>query len=135
MEEPNIINYVQEATPAKFRMYLRGPVRFGRFFATRFLWNIEAEGRTWQENIFVIAVGLLTSATVIIDCVCIVVEFIARLFWYVLKSFVRLIFYAVKVVLDKLFGTALRWITIITIILILYFKWDEISEILRLWRW
>lgn len=126
---------VYEPVAARFRVMFRGPVKFGAFFLTRCLYHLDARGKAWQENAFVVAVGVLTVAAVSLDIVAIYCAWMARLAFYVLRGLWRLTLYAAKVVLDKLVGTAFKWAAVAAIILILYFKWDEISAALRLWRW
>lgn len=135
MKEPEIINYIPEDETPKFRLFFARPVRFGAFFLTRCLYSIDAEGKPWQQNIFVVAVGLMTAPTAIIDAICLLVAYAARLVWYIIKSLWSLAVYAAKVVLKYLFGTALKWATLVLIALILWLKWDEIVTIIRLWRW
>lgn len=135
MKEREIINYIPEGETPKFRLFFARPAKFGAFFLTRCLYSIEAEGKPWQQNIFVVTVGILTAPTAAIDAVCLLVAYLARLIWYVIKSLWSLVIYAAKVVLRYFFGTALRWVTLILIALILCLKWDEITAIIRCWHW
>lgn len=135
MKEDKIINYVPEGQQPKFRLFFARPAKFGAFFLTRCLYSIEAEGKVWQQNFFVVTVGVLTVPTATIDAVCLLVAYLAQLIWYVIKSLWSLVIYAAKVVLRYFFGTALRWVTLILIALILWLKWDEITAIIRCWHW
>lgn len=135
MKEPEIINYIPEDEMPKFRLFFARPAKFGAFFLTRCLYSIEAEGKPWQQNMFIATVGILTAPTAIIDTVCLLVAYLARLVWYIIKSLWSLVIYAVKVILRYFFGTALKWVTLVLIALILWLKWDEITNIIRLWHW
>lgn len=124
-----------EPVKMRFRVMWRGAVKFGAFFLTRCLYNLDVEGKAWQCNLFVVTAGALTIPAVALDLVVLLVAWMARLAFYILRSLWRLVLYAAKVVIDKFLGTALKWATVAAIILILYWKWDEISAYLRLWRW
>lgn len=124
-----------EPVNTRFRVMWRGAVKFGAFFLTRCLYNLDVQGRAWQQNVFVVTAGALTIPAVALDLVSLLVAWMARLLFYMLRSLWRLILYAAKVVIDKLLGTALKWAVMVAIILILYLKWDEISAYIRLWRW
>lgn len=118
----------------RFRINRREPVKFGAFFLVRSLYALDAEGRAWQKNTFAVAVGVLTIAAIALDCVAIVFVCLGKLTFYILRSVWDVVLYAVKVVLNKLFGTALKWVTIVLIILILYLKWHEITAIIASWH-
>lgn len=135
MKEPEIINYIPERETPKFRLFFARPVAFGAWFLTRCLYSIDVEGKVWQQNMFIATVGILTAPTAIIDTVCLLVAYLARLVWYIIKSLWSLVMYAVKVILRYFFGTALKWVTLVLIALILWLKWDEITNIIRLWHW
>lgn len=135
MKEREITNYIPEGETPKLRLFFARPAKFGAFFLTRCLYSIEAEGKPWQQNIFVVTVGILTAPTATVDAVCLLVAYLARLIWYVIKSLWSLVIYAAKVVLRYFFDTALRWVTLILIALILWLKWDEITAIIRCWHW
>lgn len=133
MEDIKDVVYTEEA--AGFRLLFRRPVKFGAFFFTRCLYAIDAKGSTLQENLFIIAVGVLTLATFALDIVALAVMWFARMSWYVLRGLWDALLYVFRIIIEKCLGTALKWIIIVLIALILYVKWDEITNILRLWRW
>lgn len=133
MEDIKDVVYTEEA--AGFRLMFRGPVSFGAFFFTRCLYAIDAKGSTWQENIFIIAVGVLTLATFALDVVALAVMWFARMSWYILCGLWRAILYVFRVVVEKCLGTALKWVTVALIMLIIYLKWDEITSIISRWSW
>ena len=135
MKEPEIINYIPEKETPKFRLFFARPVAFGAWFFTRCLYSIDVEGKAWQQNIFVVFVGLFTVVTVAADAVALLVAWIFRAAFYILRELWRLVVYAVKVVFERFLGTALRWIAFVLVALILWLKWDEITAIIRLWRW
>lgn len=135
MEDDDITNYIPEGETPKFRLFFARPARFGAWFLTRCLYSIDVEGKVWQQNLFVVCVGLLTVLTVAADAVALLVAWIFRAAFYVLRELWRLVVYAVKVVFDKFFGTALRWIAFASVVLIVWLKWDEITAMIRLWRW
>lgn len=134
MKEPEIINYIPERETPKFRLFFARPAKFGAFFLTRCLYSIDAEGKVWQQNIFIVFVGALTIAAVAVDLVALLLVWTGKLMFYILRSVWDVVLYAVKVVLNKLFGTALKWVTIVLIILILYLKWHEITAIIASWH-
>lgn len=134
MEEREVINYIPKDETPKFRLFFARPVVFGAWFFTRCLYSIDVEGKAWQQNIFVVLVGVLTLAAVAVDLVAFLVSYTGRFAFFILRSLWDVVIYAVKVVLNKFFGTALKWITIVLIILILYLKWHEIAAILRSWH-
>ena len=125
---------IYEPVANHFRLFVGRPVKLGAFFTTRCLYSLEVDGRVWQKNIFVAVVGALTIAAVAVDLVALLFIWTGRLMFYILRSVWDLVLYAVKVVLNKLFGTALKWVTIILIILILYLKWHEIAAIIASWH-
>ena len=135
MKEPEIINYVPEDETPKFRLFFARPVAFGAWFLTRCLYSVDVEGKVWQQNLFVVLVGLLTAVTVVTDVVALLVAWILRAAFYILRELWRLVVYAVKVVFERFFGTALRWIAFVLVALILLLKWDEITAAIRLWHW
>ena len=118
----------------RFRIHRREPVEFGAFFLVRSLYALEADGRAWQKNIFAVAVGVLTVAAIALDCVALVFVCLGKLIFYIVRSLWDVVIYAAKVVLNKLFGTALKWIVIVLIILTLYLKWHEIAAIIASWH-
>ncbi|MBO5987872.1 MAG: hypothetical protein J6Q03_00125 [Paludibacteraceae bacterium] len=118
----------------RFRIHRREPVEFGAFFLVRSLYALEADGRAWQKNIFAVAVGVLTVAAIALDCVALVFVWFGKLTFYILRSLWDVVIYAAKVVLNKLFGTALKWIVIVLIALTLYLKWHEIAAIIASWH-
>ena len=118
----------------RFRIHRREVVEFGAFFLVRSLYALDAEGRAWQKNIFAVVVGVLTIAAIALDCVALVFVWLIKLTFYILRTLWDVVIYAVKVVLNKLFGTALKWIVIVLIILILYLKWHEIAAIIASWH-
>ena len=135
MEKREIINYIPEGETPKFRVFFARPVKFGAWFFTRCLYSIDVEGKVWQQNLFVVFVGLLTVVTVATDAVALLVAWIFRAAFYVLRELWRLVVYAVKVVFERFFGTALRWVAFVLVVLILWLKWDEITAAIRLWHW
>ena len=135
MKDPEIINYIPEKETPKFRLFFAHPVAFGAWFFTRCLYSIDIKGKTWQQNIFVVFVGLLTVVTVAVDAVALLIACIFRAVLYILRELWRMIFYAVKVIFERFFGTALRWIAFVLVALILWLKWDEITAAIRLWHW
>lgn len=118
----------------RFRIHRREPVEFGAFFLVRSLYALEADGRAWQKNIFAVAVGVLTVAAIALDCVALVFVWLGKLIFYIVRSLWDVVIYAAKVVLNKLFGTALKWIVIVLIVLTLYLKWHEIAAIIASWH-
>jgi hypothetical protein len=110
-------------------------VAFGAWFLTRCLYSIDVEGKVWQQNMFVVVVGLLTVVTVAVDAVALLIAWIFRAVLYILRELWRVIFYAVKVIFERFFGTALKWIAFVLVALILWLKWDEITAAIRLWHW
>lgn len=126
---------ILEPVKQRFKLKIRHRVDFGFFYITRCLYSIEADGREWQQNLFVAVVGVLTLATIAIDIVTMLCVLLLRLSYYVCKSGLNLLIYAVKVVLNRFLGTVLKWLAIVLIILILYLKWHDISEIIRCWHW
>ena len=118
----------------RFRIHRREPVNFGAFFLVRSLYALEADGRAWQKNIFAVAVGVLTVAAIALDCVALVFVWLGKLIFYIVRSLWDVVIYAAKVVLNKLFGTALKWIVIVLIALTLYLKWHEIAAIIASWH-
>lgn len=135
MEKREIINYIPEGETPKFRVFFARPVKLGAWFFTRCLYSIDVEGKNWQQNLFVVFVGLLTVVTVAVDAVALLVAWIFRAAFYILRELWRLVVYAVKVVFERFFGTALRWVAFVLVVLILWLKWDEITAAIRLWHW
>ena len=126
-------NIIFEPVNAHFRL-IRGRVEFGYWFMLRTLYALDAEGRAWQKNCFAVVVGMLTIPAAALDLVVLIVAGVVKVVAYILRGLWSLVLYAAKVVINKLFGTALKWVTIVLIILILYLKWDEITAILRSWH-
>ena len=118
----------------RFRIHRREVVEFGAFYVVRSLYALEADGRAWQKNLFAVVVGVLTVAAIALDCAALVVGLLGKLTFYILRSLWDVVIYAAKVVLNKLFGTALKWIVIVLIILILCLKWHEIAAIIASWH-
>lgn len=118
----------------RFRIHRREPVEFSAFFLVRSLYALEADGRAWQKNLFAVAVGVLTVAAIALDCVALVFVWLGKLIFYIVRSLWDVVIYAAKVVLNKLFGTALKWIVIVLIALTLYLKWHEIAAIIASWH-
>lgn len=135
MKEPETINYIPEKETPKFRLYFARPVAFGAWFFTRCLYSIDVEGKVWQQNLFVVTVGLLTVVTVAVDAVALLAVWTLRAVLYILRELWRLVVCAVKVVFERFFGTALKWIAFVLVVLILWLKWDEITAAIRLWHW
>ena len=77
---------------------------------------------------------MLTIPAAALDLVVLIVAGVVKVVAYILRGLWSLVLYAAKVVINKLFGTALKWVTIVLIILILFLKWDEITAILRSWH-
>lgn len=119
----------------RFRVHRREPVEFGAFYVVRSLFALDAVGKAWQKNLFAVVVGVLTVAAIALDCVALLLVWLGRFVFFVLRSLWDVIIYAAKeVVLNKLFGTALKWTVIVLIILILYLKWHEIAAIIVSWH-
>lgn len=126
---------ILEPVKQRFHLKIRHRVDFGFFYITRCLYSIEADGREWQQNLFVAVVGVLTLATIAIDVVTMLCVLLLRLSYYACKNGLHLLIYAVKLVLNKFLGTVLKYVAIILIILIVILKWHDISEIIRCWHW
>lgn len=118
----------------RFRIHRREVVEFGTFYVVRSLYALEADGRAWQKNLFAVVVGVLTVAAIALDCVALVFVWLGKLIFYIVRSLWDVVIYAAKVVLNKLFGTALKWIVIVLIALTLYLKWHEIAAIIASWH-
>lgn len=118
----------------RFRIHRREPIKFGAFYVVRSLFALDADGKAWQKNLFAVVVGVLTVAAIALDCVALLLVWLGRFVFFVLRSLWDVAIYAAKVVLNKLFGTALKWTVIMLIILILYLKWHEIAAIIASWH-
>lgn len=120
----NEIIYIPEKR--HFKIYRRSPYscKIGFFFLTRFLYGLDCDGKPWQENIFCVFVGLMSFFTVPADLVCVAC-------FYVLKGFYKIILYFVKIVFNNFLGTFLKIATTLLTILILWLKWQEITDFIK----
>ncbi len=120
----NEIIYIPEKR--HFKIYRRSPYscKIGFFFLTRFLYGLDCDGKQWQENIFCVFVGLMSFFTVPADLVCVAC-------FYVLKGFYKIILYFIKIVFNNFLGTFLKIATTLLTILILWLKWQEITDFIK----
>ena len=120
----NEIIYIPEKR--HFKIYRRSlySCKIGFFFFTRFLYGLDCDGKQWQENIFCVFVGLMSFFTVPADLVCVAC-------FYVLKGFYKIILYFIKIVFNNFLGTFLRIATTLLTILILWLKWQEITDFIK----
>ena len=115
---------IYEPANNNFRIFRRNYENKGFFFLTRFLLSLDAEGKKWQENIFCVFVGLMSFFTVPADLVCVAC-------FYVLKGCYKIILYFIKIVFNNFLGTFLRIATTLLTILILWLKWQEITDFIK----
>ena len=126
-----MIEEVYEKVTTRFKIYRVHDVKFGTFYLTRLLFAFDCEGRNWQENAFAALAGCLAPAALVLDLAGIVVAYLAKYIYKMLCGLTRLLMYAAKVVLTNFLGVFLKLVTVVTIILILWLKWHEITSFIK----
>ncbi len=118
--------YIPEsALYAKFRITLAFQPQWGKFYATRYLYAITAEGgKTWQRCLFYLVFTFaLTPVTLSLDVAGLTLYAVIA----VLKKFVEGIVAAVLTVCQRFLGTAAIIIAAVGTVLLIYYKWDLIT--------
>lgn len=105
---------------------------FGPFYAVRVLHSYRADGRAWQKILFFVLFSLpMSAAALALDLAGFVVYGLYLLTKKVIEIAASLILLAIETVLKKALAIAAVIAGLVGTILILYYKWDIITNFIK----
>lgn len=105
---------------------------FGPFYAVRVLHSYRAEGRAWQKILFFVLFSLpMSAAALALDLVGFLIYGLYLLIKKVIEIAASLILLAIETVLKKALAIAAVIVGLVGTILILYYKWDIITNFIK----
>lgn len=131
MDNDNTINYVPENAPPPFWVFRTKDVKFGAFYASRLLFAYDCEGRAWQENFFAAVVGLMFPAAFVLDLCGIAVWYVCKILYKIFCGVWNLVLECLKNGFKNSVGVFLKIATILLSLLIIVYKWDVITDLVK----
>ena len=105
---------------------------FGPFYAVRVLHSYRAEGRPWQKILYFLLFSLpMTAAALALDLLGFLIYGLYLLIKKVIEIAASLILLAIETVLKKALAIAAVIAGLVGTILILYYKWDIITNFIK----
>lgn len=131
MDNEQTINYVQENVPPPFRIFRTKDVKFGVFYATRLLFAYDCEGREWLQNLFAALAGLSFPVAFVFDLIGIAVWYACKILYKIFCSVCNLVLKCIEDGFKNSVGVLLKIATILLSLLIIYYKWHEITDFIK----
>ena len=131
MDNENTINYVPENAPPPFRIFRTKEVEFGYFYATRLLFAYDCDGREWLQNLFAALAGLIFPAAFVLDLCGIAVWYACKIIYKIFCGVWNLVLECLKNGFKNSVGVLLKIATILLSLLIIYYKWHEITDFIK----
>lgn len=131
MTEKETINYIPENTSPPFHIFRNKEVKFGIFYASRLLFAYDCEGRAWQENFFAAVVGLMFPAAFVLDLCGIAVWYVCKITYKIFCGVWNLVLKCIEDGFKNSVGVLLKIATILLSLLIIYYKWHEITDFIK----
>lgn len=131
MDNEKTINYVPENTPQPFRIFRTKDVKFGVFYATRLLFAYDCEGREWLQNLFAALAGLSFPIAFAFDLCGIVIWYVCKILYKIFFSVWNLGLKCLENGFKNSVGVLLKIATILLSLLIIYYKWHEITDFIK----
>lgn len=125
------INYVPENISSPFRIFRTKEVEFGYFYATRLLFAYDCEGREWLQNLFAALAGLSFPVAFVFDLIGITVWYVCKILYKIFCGVWNLILECLKNGFKNSVGVLLKIATILLSLLIIYYKWHEITDFIK----
>ena len=125
---------VNENPPAWLKIERKDNFDFGAFVLTKFVFALDATGKHYFVSAFCVLQGILMSITFVLDVAGIVIVFVAKGLYLLLKLLFQVLIKALETIFKSVFGFALKVTFVITLILILLTKWHEITEIIKIFQ-
>ena len=131
MSDEKTINYVPENIPQSFRIFRTKDVKFGYFYATRLLFAYDCEGREWLQNLFAALAGLSFPVAFSFDLCGIAVWYVCKILYKIFCGVLNLVLKCIEDGFKNSVGVLLKIATIFISLLIIYYKWHEITDFIK----
>lgn len=105
---------------------------FGPFYAVRVLHSYRAEGRPWQKILYFLLFSLpMTAAALALDLLGFLIYAVYLIIKKAIEIVAHLLILAIETVLKKALAIAAVIAGLVGTILILYYKWEVITNFLK----
>ena len=131
MDNEQTINYVPENAPPPFRIFRTKEVEFGYFYATRLLFAYDCEGRECLQTLFAALAGLSFPIAFAFDLCGIIIWYVCKILYKIFCGAWNLCLKCLENGFKNSVGVLLKIATILLSLLIIYYKWHEITDFIK----
>lgn len=125
------MNEINETPARVFRIEKTKNTEFGAFVCTKFIFALDAQGKQIFVNLFCAVQGVFLFMAFLLDVAGICIVFAAKGFYLLLKVLFQVLLKAFETMFKSVFGFCLKVLFITILILIVFNKWHEITEIIK----